>query len=79
MISGHSYIREDSIMEITVYLVCQWHNCEDECEHTYDGSIVAEVCATKQLADQLLAKRGGHSYGYVTTEKVITKLNQASY
>lgn len=77
-ISGNKYIRADMINEITVYLLCQWGNCCDgECY--CEGNMVVEICATEQLAKQLLAKRGGHSYGYVTKKNVITKLKEAGY
>lgn len=62
-----------------VYLLCQWHNCQGEESLGYDGNMVAQVCATKQLADQLLEKRGGHSYGYVTKAVPITNMRQAGF
>lgn len=53
-----------------VYAVCSWMNCEED----HDGQAVVEVFTTEQTARQDLERRGGHSFGYVTTLRVRTAL-----
>jgi hypothetical protein len=59
---------------LDVFVVKSWSctNDEDECLDTFFA-----VCATQQLADQVLDRKGGHSFGYVRQMKIATTMLEA--
>jgi hypothetical protein len=55
-----------------VFIVKPWGHPNDE-----DPDAFIAVCATKQLADQVLDRKGGHSFGYVRRMKIATTMLEA--
>jgi hypothetical protein len=61
-----------------IWIVSQFNNCQDE-DCYIDGPVVAAFCATEQLAKQVLAHRGGQSYGYVRKIQIAKTMREAEY
>lgn len=68
--SGDAAVPVDAPQPLQVFTVCQWHNGDDDLE----GSPVVAAYTTKQTAQQDLDRRGGHSFGHVTTLPILTAL-----
>lgn len=59
-----------------VWAVCEWHNCSGDEMVGLDGTPVVVLCATEQLADQIVSKRG---YGYAAKMRVATNMREAAH
>lgn len=57
---------------LDVFVVKPWPRTHDE-----DLDAFFAVCATQQLADQVLDRKGGHSFGYVRKMKIATTMLEA--
>jgi hypothetical protein len=66
-------MKNQSVNPTEIFVVRSWSQDEDYSERFF------VVCATRQLAEQVLDSKGGHSFGWVRCMRVVTTMREAMY